>query len=604
VNLRRSLAPLLLVFSCGVGLSQTPVRYTVSLSDPQRHLVKISIEIPPGRDTYELQLPVWNALYQVRDFSQNMNWIRATKEDPSGEPLSLTQMNPSRWKITGAEHGAGVEYEMFTDSPGSFGARFNPHHAFLNLAQILLYADDTRNRPVQVEFRNLPARWKIATPLAQSGEVYTAQNYDQLVDSPVEAGTFEENDFSATCGSYRVIFDSDSRMISDPKATLQRLIPPLQRIASTAAQWMNDCPFQTYMFIFHASDSPGSGGMEHAYSTAISLNQEDFTGDLDHFTGVTAHEFFHLWNVKRIRPQSLEPIDYTRENDTPALWFSEGVDTAASEQIRLRAGLSDDRHYLDHLGRAITELESRPAHLTQSVEQSSLDAWLEKYPYYNLPERSISYYNKGELLGVLLDLAMRDASHDQASLRDLFRAMNDHYAKQGKFFRDSAAVEHEAEMLSHADLRTFFEKYVSGTDEIPWDTFFATVGLRVITVDVTIADSGFAAVRNFDQPPAVLQVRAGSEAERAGLRPDDVILQINEKPAGRDFENQIVALGPGVTLRVLIRRNGVQQKLQWTLGSRRQTVFQLQEVAGITPAQKARRAAWLFGDIATRPIPQ
>jgi predicted metalloprotease with PDZ domain len=602
VNLRRSLAPLLLVFFCGVSLSQTPVSYTVSLTDPQRHLVKISIELPPGRDTHELQLPVWNALYQVRDFSQNMNWIRATKEDPSGEPVVLTQMNPSRWKITGAEHGAGVEYEMFTDSPGSFGAQLNPHHAFLNLAQILLYADDTRNRPVQVEFRDLPARWKIATPLAQSGEVYTAQNYDQLVDSPVEAGTFEENDFSATCGTYRVIFDSDSRVITDPQATLQRLIPPLRRIASTAAQWMNDCPFQAYMFIFHASDSPGSGGMEHAYSTAISLNQEDFTGDLDHFTAVTAHEFFHLWNVKRIRPQSLEPIDYTRENDTPALWFSEGVDTAASEQIRLRAGLIDERHYLDHLGEAITALESRPAHLTQSVEQSSLDAWLEKYPRYDLPERSISYYNKGELLGVLLDLAMRDASHDQASLRDLFRAMNDHYAKQGRFFGDSQAIEQEAETLSHADLRAFFERYVSGTEEIPWDSFFASVGLRVMKADVTLADPEFEATRIFDQPLTVQQVSPGSDAQRAGLKPDDVILEINHQAPQRDFGIQIAALAPGATLELTVSRNGAQHTLLWKLSSRTFSIFRLQDVPDVSALQKSERAAWLF-DRGENPAP-
>src|SRR5258708_6042599 len=127
----------------------------------------------------------------------------------------------------------------------------------------------------------------------------------------------------------------------------------------------------------------------------------------------------------------------------------------------------DERHFLDNLGQGITELENRPAHLTQSVEQSSLDAWFEKYPYYGLPERSISYYNKGELLGVLLDLAMRDASHDQSSLGDLFRSMNERYAKQGKFFADSGAVEQSAEMLSHADLPPFFEQSYSCPDQIP-----------------------------------------------------------------------------------------------------------------------------------------
>jgi len=594
-----------LVFFSQLSFGQPPVRYVVSLADPERHLVQVTLEIPPGRDTHELHLPVWNALYQIRDFSQNMNWLRANAEGESGRALTVSQLNPSRWKISGTENGARVEYEMFSDNPGSFGAQLSPRHAFFNLAQILLYADDPRNQPVQIEFRNLPAHWKIATPLAQAGGTYTAQTYDQLVDSPVEIGSFEESDFNGNCGTYRLIVDSNadsntdstSNSSPDAKKILHEIIPRLQRIVSAATEWMNDCPFQSYMFIYHVSNSPGGGGMEHAYSTAITLPAKDFTGDLDRFTSVSAHEFFHLWNVKRIRPQSLEPIDYTKENYTTALWFCEGVDTAASEYIRLRAGLSDERHYLDHLSRQITELENRPAHLTQSAEQSSLDAWLEKYPRYGLPERSISYYNKGELLGVLLDLTMRGASHHQASLRELFRWMNDRYAKQGKFFADSEAVQHAAETLSHADLRVLFEKYVRGTDEIPWDKFFALVGLRVTKTDVTLADSGFEAVRKFDLPPSVVEVNAGSNAERAGLLPGDVILQINGNPPGPEFETEIASMGPGTTLHLVVSRDGVRHSLQWKLASRAVSVFRLQDMPDLTPQQKAERAAWLFGRV-------
>jgi predicted metalloprotease with PDZ domain len=286
------------VFFCHFGFAQSPVRYIISLADPERHLVQVTMEIPPGRDVHELQLPVWNALYQARDFSQNMNWIRASAE--SGQLPTLIQLNPSRWKISGAEHGARVEYEMCTDSPGSFGAQFNPHHAFFNLAESLLYADDLRDQSVEIEFRDLPPQWKIATPLVQNGGGYTAPNYDRLVDSPFEIGTFEESDFTAACGRYRVILDweADARTTpnADPQKTLHEIVPSLQRIASSASRWMSDCPFQDYMFIFHATDSPSSGGMEHAYGTAINLNQKEFTGDLDHFTGVTAHEFFHLTN--------------------------------------------------------------------------------------------------------------------------------------------------------------------------------------------------------------------------------------------------------------------------------------------------------------------
>src|SRR5262249_6567288 len=148
-----------------------------------------------------------------------------------------------------------------------------------------------------------------------------------------------------------------------------------------------------------------------------------------------------------------------------------------------------------NLGEEITELQNRPAHLTQSAEQSSLDAWLEKYPYYGLPDRSISYYTKGNLLGVLLDLKMRQASDDRASLKMLFRSMNEHYAQTGKYFDDSAAVRAMAEELSGADLRGFFTDYVSGVREIPWNEFFAYVGLQVVRSELTIANRGFNAVQ-------------------------------------------------------------------------------------------------------------
>src|SRR5256714_14251308 len=215
---------------------------------------------------------------------------------------------------------------------------------------------------------------------------------------------------------------------------------------------MHDCPFQNYMFIYHFAESAGGGGMEHSYSTAITLPKRDLDADFDRFISITAHEFFHLWNVKRIRPQSLEPIDYSRENYTRALWFSEGVTTTVGDLALLNAGLMQPEDYFKKLSAAITTLQSRPAHLTQSAEESSLNTWLDKYPNYRSPERSINYYNKGELLGVLLDLKIREDSRGRYSIRDLFQTLNRDFAKRGKFFADSEGVRAVAERLSNNDL--------------------------------------------------------------------------------------------------------------------------------------------------------
>ncbi len=569
----------------------SPVSYTISLSESVQHLLHIHINIPAGKDVQELQLPVWNALYQVRDFSQYVNWIRA--KSPSGSPLPLHELDKSRWQLSGAGTGAVVDYEIFADNSGPFNAQLNPHHAFLNLAQVLMYPVEDRSLRANVEFRDLPATWHIATPLqAVSAFSYEAQNYDRLVDSPVEIGMFEESDFDESGAHYRVIVDADP---SD--YVMQNIVIDLHKIVAAATTWMNDRPFDGYMFLYHFPRGPAGGGMEHSYSTAIDLSADALKNNSEALRGVTAHEFFHLWNVKRIRPQTLEPVDFTKENYTRALWFSEGCTSTAEGIIELRAGLIDEKQYFDRLSDEITELERRPAHLTQSAEESSLDAWLEGNAYYRRPERSISYYNKGELLGVMLDLQVREASHGQASLREVFRWMNENFAKQGRYFDDSDGVRRAAETVSHSDFSSFFAKYVSGTEEIPWNDFFSSVGLRVAEQTTMLPDNGFTASRNFDGPLSVGSVTPGGEAERAGLQVGDAMLEIQGKPASQQSRDELAQLKPGETLSVKIRtRRGVERDLKWKVGTRSQVSYEIRDMETVTATQRARRMAWLKGE--------
>jgi predicted metalloprotease with PDZ domain len=582
---------ILTLSSTSVAQSPVSAAYTVSLSNPEQHLAGVQIILPAGAAQRELQLPVWNALYQVRDFAQYVNWVRA--KDRSGNPLPVHGVNKSRWQIEGAEGGAVVEYQIYADSAGPFNAQLNAHHAFFNLAQILMYPVDARSAPLNVRFSHLPAGWQIATPLAaSSGDEFSAANYDRLVDSPVEIGNFQESDFDEAGGHFRVIVDADSADYD-----MAKIVATLHRIVAAATDWMNDRPFDTYMFIYHFPHGPAGGGMEHAFSTAIDVSADAMKQSLAPLTGVTAHEFFHLWNVKRIRPQTLEPIDYTKENYTRALWFSEGVTSTAEGTIQLRAGLLDERQYLYRLGEQITELERRPAHLTQSAEESSLDAWLEGNGYYHRPDRSVSYYNKGELLGVMLDLAVRDASHGQASLREVLQWMNANYARKGRFFHDSEGVREAAEAVSHADLASFFTNYVAGTEEIPWNDFFRSVGLRVDAVPKTVADASFTASRNFDGPMTVGTVTPGSEAEQAGLRVGDTIVELQGRSAGRESREELARLNPGDTLTVRVRsRRGGERELKWKVGSRQEISYEVKNLDQVTDEQRARRAAWLKGE--------
>jgi predicted metalloprotease with PDZ domain len=584
-------AAILALSSASIAQSPTSVAYSVALSSPEQHLVEVQIILPAGPAERELQLPVWNALYQIRDFSQYVNWIRA--KDRSGQALVVRELDKSRWQIQSTAGGAIVEYQIYVDSPGPFGAQLNTHHAFFNLAELLMYPVDARSTPLRLRFSHLPEGWHIATPLASSstGE-FGAANYDQLVDSPVEMGEFQEADFDEAGGHFRVVIDADP---TDYDMT--KVVAALRKIVSAATSWMNDRPFDTYTFLYHFPRGPAGGGMEHAYSTAIDLNADAMKQSLDTLTSVTSHEFFHLWNVKRIRPQTLEPPDYTKENYTRALWFSEGVTSTAEGIIQLRAGLIDEKQYLYRLGQQITELERRPAHLTQSAEESSLDAWLEGNAYYRRPERSISYYNKGELLGVMLDLLVREASHGQASLREVLEWMNDSYAKKGRFFNDSEGVREAAEAVSHADLGSFFARYVAGIDEIPWDDFFRSVGLRVEAITNTVPDAGFIASRSFDGPMSVAALTPGGPAESAGLQVGDTIVKLQGQPVGQESRHELARMNSGDTLVVRVRsRHSGERDLKWKIGSRQELSYEVKDLDPVTTEQRARRTAWLKGE--------
>jgi predicted metalloprotease with PDZ domain len=566
------------------------VRYTVSLAHAPQHLVEVEMSLSPGSAQRDLQLPVWNALYQVRDFAQYVNWVRA--KDPQGRSLTITESDKTTWHIEGAERGATVDYEIFADQPGPFGAQLTSAHAFFNLAEILMYPRNQLRVAVDVAFSGLAANWRIATSLTPvSPAEFRAATYDDLVDAPVEIGAFQDATFELAGTHYQVVVDADPADYNLPN-----IVSTLKSMVMAATAWMNDRPMDHYVFLYHFPRGPAGGGMEHAFSTAIDIGARSLAENPQSLADVTAHEFFHLWNVKRIRPQSLEPIDYTRENYTRALWFSEGVTTTAANCIRLRAGLLDERRFLDALGDEITSLERRPAHLTQSVEESSLDAWLEKYEYYRQPQRSVSYYNKGNLLGVMLDLEIREASHGSASLRDMFQWMNQHYAKAGRFFPDTEGVREAADAVSHSHLAWFFGKYVAGTDPIPYDDFLTTVGLHTVRGTAITADLGFAMLQNGRGRNSVAAVDPRSAAQQAGLRAGDEILELNHQPVAPGFEDELAQLRPGDTIHLRIRGSQGERDLAWTLGSREEVVFEVKDVDNVSPQQRARRVAWLAGE--------
>jgi predicted metalloprotease with PDZ domain len=444
-----------------------------------------------------------------------------------------------------------------------------------------------------------PTTWELrdvhilgeAAPGKVDQAIGIARNYDELVDSPAEVGIFQQSAFQQDGATYHVVVDGDPADYD-----MAKLDAVLEKITHAALDWMQDRPYEEYTFLYHFPRGYGGGGMEHAYGTAIDVNADRLRNGLMPVASVSAHEFFHLWNVKRIRPQSLEPIDYQGEQDTRALWFSEGVTSTVSDMLLARSGLIDEREYLQRVSEELTELQRRPARQWQSVEESSLDAWFEGIAFYRSPERSISYYNKGEILGVLLDLYIRQLTNGAKSLRDLFQWMNQHYAKEHRFFPDSAGVQQAAEAVTGQSFSDLFRDYVAGVKEIPYDDFFQFAGLHVVMNTTQYATAGFTTKANLGGQAEVVQVDPDSEAQRLGILAGDRVIALNGKAADASLDEELSRLKPGTTVRLELQNRRGKREVELWLAAREEQSYELQDLAGVTPQQRAHRAAWIHGD--------
>lgn len=445
---------------------------------------------------------------------------------------------------------------------------------------------------------DLPPQWALhdlglfnKTPHDGTFSLSRPVTYDALVDSTVEIGTNQVSTFEEDGAHYRVVIDGDPKDYDLPA-----LQDALKRVVHAEVDWMQDRPFDQYTFLYHFPHGPVGGGMEHSYGTAITTPavrvRENPLAPID----TTAHEFFHLWNVKRIRPQAMEPVEYEHEQYTRSLWFCEGVTSTASEMLLVRAGLVNERGYVGHLSELVTEFESRPARRFQSPEASSLEAWMEGRPYYRRPERSVSYYTSGELIGVLLDLRIRELTRGAKSLRDLFQFMNAQYARKGRFYDDARGVQEAAETIAGTSLESFFARYVRGTEAIGYDEFFRWVGLKLEPFTILGTDAGFDATVNFTGLPEVVSVSPGSVAEAAGVRVGDTLAAINGEEYLGDLSSYLVGHKPGETVAFRFTSRGRSITANVVLLPANEPGYALVDLPSVSTEQRAQRKAWITGD--------
>ena len=572
-------------FLLSVQPAAATIEYKISLAHPEKHRFEIEMRVPvaAGQSDLVVALPAWNALYQVRDFAYRVRDVRL----PNSPGIAPYKLDKQTWRVpaSAAQNGViEIAYSIEWDEAGPFNSQLNSHHAFLNFAETLMYVPERRGEAVSVAFSDVPTSWHAIAelPAGSAPNSFAAESYDKLVDAPVEIGKFEEFAFDTDGAHFRVVVDAKDWNRS-------ALEDSLKRITGYDLKLMGGPPFKEYTFFFHIGPYPeaGGGGMEHSNCTAIGATNVDMA------VGIAAHEFFHAWNVKRIRPQSLEPVDYTKEQYSRALWFAEGVTSTYGSFALERSGiLSKEKWYAD-LAQQICELESRSARKWQSVEESSLDTWFDKYDAYNFPDRSISYYNKGQIVGDLLDFAIRDATENHKSLDDVLRSLNES-ARQGKFYDESAGIRAVVEQISGKSFEEFFRRYVSGTDEIPYDEMLAPAGLTLRTEVKRTADLGFYARRS-DAGIVAMEVTPDGPAQQAGLRVGDVLLEANGATIPARVSAWARERSPGETIRLKIRREGQEMEITLAAASREETHCTVAEVAHPTEKQLRIRTGMLRG---------
>ncbi len=569
---------------------------------PWTHLLEVEMRIVLGNSANEtdLVMPVWTpGSYLIREFERNVQDFRAIAIN--GQQLDWTKVNKNTWRVkTNGSHVWGVNYRVYANEFSVRTNELNSDHAFWNNAALLMYPDGQLKLPSTLHVN--PANgWKIATGLpAVEGQpnTFRAENFDILYDSPFEVSNFKQIDFTVRGVPHRIVIDGEGNY--DP----ERMKRDVQKIVEAETGMFGGIPYHDYTFILHLR---GGGGIEHLNSTSLGFGRNRFGNEQGWraFYGLVAHEFFHLWNVKRIRPDALGPFDYTKENYTRSLWVAEGITSYYGDLMVRRAGLISDKEYLDGLARKIQGYENTPGRLEMSAEEASFNAWIKEYrPDENSVNSQISYYDKGELLGLLLDLEIRRRTHDTMSLDHVMRYLLAEFFGKNRNYTP-ADFQKACELMAGSSLEEFFSRYVRGKEEIPYNQFLSAAGLGLEQPDkVGFSFSGLrnkligylgADLEDSGDFINVRDVRAGSPAYEQGLNARDKIVALNGTHMNREGFEAAIAAKPGEAVRLTVLRNEDLRTLESTLETRTDAPYRIVQLPSATDEQKQLYQSWLSG---------
>lgn len=568
------------------------ISYTVTFPEAQAHYADIEMDIKGLSQNYiDLKMPVWTpGSYLIREFSKNVESLVA---DAAGKQLPVVKVRKNIWRVTLAGNtNIKVCYRLYAFEKSVRTSFIDESHAFLGTSGMFMYPEGMINQPSIIHIVPYKGWSKVSTSLESvNNDPFTlyAPNYDILFDSPVEVGNQDVFSFDATGVHYEVC------MYGSASYDRERLKKDMKRIVEEETAIYGENPNKRYVFIIH-NYSKGGGGLEHLSSTVLGVARNAYASESGYqgFLGLVAHEHFHLWNVKRLRPIALGPFDYDNENYTTDLWIAEGFTAYFDNLVVHRTGLYTAENYLGILGADINMVENQPGKKIQPLAQASYDAWIKAYrPDENTVNTTISYYNKGSVIAMLLDLEIINDSKGQKSLDDVMRYMyNEYYKTKGRGYTD-AEFKQALELFTGKNLDEFYQKYVYGVASIDYNKYLGYAGYQ-LTDQLAGTDNPSLGVKitTIDGRIFVNTVLRDGAGWKGGLNVNDEISAIDGQLAG-DAGNLLAGKKTGDKVVIGVVRDGLPVTLNVTLQRDDTVKFKIESVSAPTHQQLLVRRKWL-----------
>jgi len=545
------------------------IRYEVSIPSVSERKFRIAITVPmkptrgePKESNVSLSIPAWSpGYYQILNFQKDVSGFTAV--DDKGKTLKVTNPDERTWTVLGGQGAIHATYEVTAKDAGFgfFGSHIDEKTGYINGASALMYVVNGKTLPVSITYR-LPRDWKLASTLdpddqrSVGGQSFKAGDYDELIDCPAQMGQFERLDFTVKGTPFSAV------LVGADKVDKPVMTDVLSRVSEAGVGVFGYAPFKRYTYFIHFAMGNFGGGLEHHNSTVLNVGKE-IGADPHNLTDLAAHEFFHAWNVKRLRPAVLGPFDYTQKVRTGALWFAEGVTDYYANVLPRMAGFTKESDFRAEMANRIRQLQHNESRLRISVEEASQKSW----EGGSFGFGGLSYYLKGSLIGLLLDVKIRVATDNAKSLDDVMRLLDERYGKKGVGYEENALLNAVNE-VSGEDLSDFYNRYIRGTDEIPWNSILRTAGLTYEEGSNKVAFLGVSTepVKSF---LVIRNVVKDSAAEKAGLKESDKIVTMNgSRVDAATFQDSIQKFKPGQKITMGVRRGETVIDFSLALGER------------------------------------